>query len=170
MYRNHVAELIYRSAQSGEAEQIALLEDRAEAQRLAIPLGEAPESQKVLGIQRRLSQATTLSVLAVDKGEIAGFIFGYPLAEPPQNERLRFHIGAMAVLPECWGRRIGTTLVQQFVGAAERAGAQEINAWSAIDNEGIRRIDQRMGFVRTGNIRQRPYTGELQAESLLVIE
>ncbi len=154
--------LAFREAQPDDFPAIALLIERANAQRDRQPLPETlTDASVVESLVAKSNKTGAWTDVALLEGKIAGISLGYPTSETtdlsgvyPSAE----YISLLMVEPEHWGKRIASLLLDR---AAERARHgnkhQLVLLTRETDNGHARQFYEHKGYTQTGNTRPSKY-------------
>ena len=89
----------------------------------------------------------SLVLVAVRDGAVVGHLIGSFAGPSRAVTGARTELVSMRVAPELRGARIGTRLVQAFVGWSRERGAVRMSVSAFADNEGALRFYARCGFT-----------------------
>lgn len=157
-------EFRYRPGLISDLGSMALLMDRADAQRFDEPLPESQYSQATLGrIHERLTKPHAWSYVATFSGRMGGFVIGHPSSEEvtlPSDPAVE-HIALLMIEPDVWRRRVGTTLLDLSSKHAKLIGKSGLVLWTGKANDRAQRFYEHYGYYQTNVTRTSQYSGRL---------
>lgn len=102
----------------------------------------------------RMSALGGRGLVGCDGSHVMGMITGMPARENdgagPSIVPGRLHVSLLAVMPEAWGRRLGSRLLTVLLDGARHAGFIDAQLWTHESNGRAIALYERMGFTRTG--------------------
>lgn len=105
-------------------------------------------------ITERLTTLGSRVLVACDGSHVMGMISGLPARENdgagPSLVPGRLHVSLLAVVPEAWGRRLGSRLLTVLLDGARHAGFIDAQLWTHESNARAIALHERLGFTRTG--------------------
>jgi len=152
-----------RLARVDDAEAIAdvHLASIREAYRHLFPaeaLAQLDAQDRVRRWREHLAKGTSLTLL----GEIAGRLVGFAdfgACRDPDVSGAAGELMALYVLPEAWGRGLGTALLRQALDRLRGDGFAEVVLCVLEGNKQALRFYEKFGFVRDGSSRHREVYG-----------
>ncbi len=146
-------ELTYRPAAQGDTQEMAVLAERARAERSQQPLPLAVTDKLELArISERIQRPGAWTHLAYDGQRLVGFVAGDPTLTEDRDAFIEGseHLGMLMVDPEYWGRGIGEQLLDWAAEHNRAKGMQHIELWTPKDNVRARALYERKGYYLTG--------------------
>jgi len=157
------AELPIRLEPLPEIDALALVRERAKAQRLGWALPETASAEARAEIHTRIGRAASWLYVAEDGAELAGFVLGYPSAgeETIETDDRIEYLALLMVEPVYWGRGIGRQLLRAALAHAVDLGRRQLTLWTAEDNPYARGLYESEDYQLTGRQRISPRHGPL---------
>lgn len=129
-----IEQLQFRQPEKHEIGDLALVMDRANAQRDGRPLPGIDSDASYDALADRMRRVGAWTHVAVDNREYAGFVLTHPLIDP-----------------DYWGKRVASQLVDIVIERARENSRHSITLWTReADNERARIFYTRKGFMRNG--------------------
>lgn len=145
--------IAFRPVEPGEIEDLALVMERANAQRdNVLPLPTLASSQSLEDVRVRVHRAEAYTHIAAHGRRIVGFALSHPLVDGEGGAVDTDHLALLMIDPDYWGRRIASRLLDFTVQRARDRGMHSLTLWTrATDNARAQEVYVHKGFVLTGN-------------------
>jgi GNAT superfamily N-acetyltransferase len=163
-----VPPITYRPAVIRDIGAMTLVQERAHAARLGLPLSDelgpfGDNTQQWLA--GYMSDPETWAYTAHSSDRLAGFVLGYPSTKENTGTVARDPDGELLAQLMCepleWGRGIGGTLLDFAATIARFRGRRYMTLWTTNDNARARQLYERKGYVVTGHTRISPQFGSM---------
>ncbi|MDQ7027073.1 MAG: GNAT family N-acetyltransferase [Anaerolineae bacterium] len=108
------------------------------------------DTVQIQHIQQVIAEDDHASFVAVDNGQMVGFVDGF--LTMAQDKTRRWELDLLAVHPDFQGRGAGKQLIQAFSDGANDYGATLVRALVAIDNKPMQTAMTKAGYQQQPNI------------------
>lgn len=144
------------SSDSAAIGEMALVVERANAQRDAQPLPEAlKDSDIAADLRTRLAKPGAWIYIAETGYAVTGLALGYPAPETDDKSQETEHLSLLFVDPAYWGNRIASRLLDTVAANANSKGKQHLTLWTRqSNNEHARSVYEHKGFSLTNRTRR----------------
>lgn len=113
--------------------------------------------QRQAGWERRLTEAAwprTGTLVAEVDNHVVGFAHFGPTRDNDENPTTTGEITSIYLVPEVWGRGVGTRLITTSLDTLACAGYEQASLWVLDSNIRAQRFYQRHGFSCDGAVKQ----------------
>lgn len=154
--------LTFREIRVVDFPNVALLIERANAQRDHIPLPSSITDLDAVGnIRKKLDRHGAWAELATIDQHVAGICLGYPASEArdlPLEYADGEYISLLMVEPAHWGQRIATSLIDRAAERLRQRNKQQLLLLTReSENSRARGLYEHVGFTLTGDTRPSKY-------------
>jgi GNAT superfamily N-acetyltransferase len=144
----------FRYANQSEAEELALVFERATAGRdeMFLPT-EIEDTQDVGYVEERMNRIEAITRVATWGQNIIGFAISHPLieTESSSDDIDTEHLSLLMIDPDYWGRRVASVLLNMTIDHARDIGRSHLTLWTrAEDNDRAQGVYKHKGFSPTG--------------------
>lgn len=145
---NHPAFIKINQAGIAEAVDMALIMERATAERASQPLPQQPSEEEVLCLERRMSIHNSWAFAAYLGGRMTGFVVGHPsIFESTVDQSFdKEYLALLMVDPEHWGSGVGTKLLNSANDHANKIGKKSIELWTVSNNHRAKSLYKNRGY------------------------
>ncbi len=167
--------LILRSGVPGDVEAMALVSERATAQRLenATPKVLSGDSRYLADFNQRIHYDRYWSYLAFHEDRLAGFVAGYPGSwnrdKSAESDNKSDYLWLEMIDPDYQGKRIGSKLFEVANSASKNRGMERIYLYTHKDNERMQKLVRKAGYKQLGETALSAREGELTQYELELI-
>lgn len=134
------------------AEVLVLSENERRREAGLEPISTLEQARDV--VAGRLTALGGRGLVGCDGSHVMGMITGVPARQHdgagPSIVPGRLHVSLLAVVPEAWGRRLGSRLLTVLLDGARQAGFIDAQLWTHESNERAIALYERLGFARSG--------------------
>lgn len=146
-------DLVIREAEPADATPMALVIERANAERDGLPLPRTAEDAEIqTDLEEKMAKADAWTYVATLGGQVVGLVVGFPSSEAgysvedPEAE----YLSLLMVDPSNWGQRIASLLIDVATYHTRQQGKHTLFLWTREDdNERARTFYEHKGFRAT---------------------